>query len=98
MESQRLMPVLRRSGRKAIDLSADYRLKDAALYTTWYKAPHEDAARLAGGVSAPPEPHRKDDPNAPRLPPPRRYPLGAMRATPTGLPAAAAALRRSRRA
>jgi N-acetyl-gamma-glutamyl-phosphate reductase len=42
MESQRAVPTLRRHGRKVIDLSADYRLHDAALYTTWYKAPHID--------------------------------------------------------
>ena len=61
MESQRLVPVLRRRGRKAIDLSADYRLRDAALYVTWYKAPHEDAAGLAEAVYGLPELHRKAD-------------------------------------
>ena len=59
MESQRLVPVLRRNRRKAIDLSADYRLKDAGLYTTWYKAAHEDAAGLAEAVYGMPELHRK---------------------------------------
>ena len=57
MESQRLMPTLRRHGKKAIDLSADYRLKDATLYTTWYKAPHEDASGLAEAVYGLPEIH-----------------------------------------
>src|SRR6266705_846781 len=31
MESQHAVPVLRRLGRKVIDLSADYRLRDASL-------------------------------------------------------------------
>src|SRR5688572_30992291 len=37
MESQRAVPVLRAAGRKVIDLSADYRLRDAQDYVTWYK-------------------------------------------------------------
>src|SRR5437016_2865811 len=40
MESQKMVPVLRKRGRKVIDLSADYRLHDAADYTTWYKTAH----------------------------------------------------------
>src|SRR2546423_670916 len=35
MESQRAVPVLRAAGRKVIDLSADYRLRDAQDYVTW---------------------------------------------------------------
>jgi ribosomal protein S9 len=81
MESQRLMPVLRRSGRKAIDLSADYRLKDAALYTTWYKAPHEDAAGLAEAVYGLPELHRKQIAAASLIASPGCYPMGAVLAT-----------------
>ena len=78
MESQRLMPVLRRSGRKAIDLSADYRLKDAALYTTWYKAPHEDAAGLAEAVYGLPELHRKAIASASLVASPGCYAAGAI--------------------
>lgn len=33
-----------------IDLSADYRLKDAALYERWYNEPHHDAGQLADAV------------------------------------------------
>lgn len=33
-----------------IDLSADYRLKDVAVYENWYREPHQDAARLAEAV------------------------------------------------
>ena len=50
MESQRAVPVLRAAGRKVIDLSADYRLRDAEDYVTWYKAPHIDPADLADAV------------------------------------------------
>ena len=53
MESQRAVPVLRARGRKVIDLSADYRLRDPRDYVTWYKAPHVDAERARrGGVRA----------------------------------------------
>jgi N-acetyl-gamma-glutamyl-phosphate reductase len=81
MESQRLMPKLRRHGRKAIDLSADYRLRDAALYTTWYKAPHEDAAGLAEAVYGLPELHRKQVAGASLVASPGCYPMGAVLAT-----------------
>ena len=50
MESQRAVPVLRQRGRKVIDLSADYRLRDRSLYATWYKADHIDAAGLGEAV------------------------------------------------
>jgi N-acetyl-gamma-glutamyl-phosphate reductase len=50
MESQRAVPVLRSRGRKVIDLSADYRLRDASLYATWYKAGHVDADGLKAAV------------------------------------------------
>src|SRR6266851_2043071 len=81
MESQRLMPTLRRHGKKAIDLSADYRLKDATLYTTWYKAPHEDASGLAEAVYGLPELHRKQVAGASLVASPGCYPMGAILAT-----------------
>jgi len=81
MESQRLMPTLRRHGKKAIDLSADYRLKDPALYTTWYKAPHEDASGLAEAVYGLPELHRKAIAAASLVASPGCYPMGAILAT-----------------
>jgi N-acetyl-gamma-glutamyl-phosphate reductase len=81
MESQRLMPTLRRHGKKAIDLSADYRLKDATLYTTWYKAAHEDAGGLAEAVYGLPELHRKQVAGASLVASPGCYPMGAVLAT-----------------
>jgi N-acetyl-gamma-glutamyl-phosphate reductase len=81
MESQRLMPTLRRHGRKAVDLSADYRLKDATLYATWYKAPHEDAGGLAEAVYGLPELHRKQVAGASLVASPGCYPMGAVLAT-----------------
>jgi N-acetyl-gamma-glutamyl-phosphate reductase len=81
MESQRAVPVLRRQGRKVVDLSADYRLRDASLYTTWYKAPHIDPAGLAEAVYGLPELHRKAIAQASLVASPGCYPMGAILAT-----------------
>jgi N-acetyl-gamma-glutamyl-phosphate reductase len=78
MESQRAVPVLRRHGRKVVDLSADYRLRDASLYTTWYKAPHVDPAGLAEAVYGLPELHRKAIAGASLVASPGCYPMGAI--------------------
>ena len=78
MESQRAVPVLRRRERKVIDLSADYRLRDASLYATWYKAPHEDADGLREAVYGMPELHRKDIAGASLVASPGCYPMGAV--------------------
>jgi len=81
MESQRVMPVLRGRGRRAIDLSADYRLRDAGDYATWYRAPHQDAAGLAEAVYGLPELHRKAIAGAGLVAVPGCYPAGALLAT-----------------
>jgi N-acetyl-gamma-glutamyl-phosphate reductase len=81
MESQKAVPVLRRHGRKVIDLSADYRLRDAADYTTWYKTAHTDPAGLAEAVYGLPELHRKAIASASLVASPGCYPVGAVLAT-----------------
>jgi N-acetyl-gamma-glutamyl-phosphate reductase len=81
MESQKAVPVLRRRGARAIDLSADYRLHDAADYTTWYKAPHVDAEGLAEAVYGLPELHRKAIVSASLVASPGCYPAGTILAT-----------------
>ena len=81
MESQRAVPVLRARGRKVIDLSADYRLREAADYVTWYKAAHIDAAGLAEAVYGLPELHRKAIAAASLVANPGCYPAGAILAT-----------------
>lgn len=78
MESHKVVPVLRRHGRKVIDLSADYRLKDVAAYVTWYKAPHADPAGLAEAVYGLPELHRKAIASASLVANPGCYPVGAI--------------------
>lgn len=47
-------PLLEREIR-VIDLSADYRLRDAKVYEEWYKEPHQDAANLSHAVYGLPE-------------------------------------------
>ena len=81
MESQKAVPVLRKKGRKVIDLSADYRLHDAADYTTWYKTSHIDPTGLAEAVYGLPELHRKTIAAASLVASPGCYPVGAILAT-----------------
>jgi len=78
MESQRAVPVLRAHGRKIVDLSADYRLRDPQDYVTWYKAPHIDPAGLAEAVYGLPELHRKAIAGASLVASPGCYPMGAI--------------------
>jgi N-acetyl-gamma-glutamyl-phosphate reductase len=78
MESQRAVPVLRARGRRVIDLSADYRLRDPEDYVTWYKAPHGDPAGLAEAVYGLPELHRKAISGASLVASPGCYPVGAV--------------------
>lgn len=49
------VPVLAESGVKCIDLSGDYRFRDAAVYEKWYEHVHTDAGRLAEAVYGLPE-------------------------------------------
>ncbi len=44
------VPGLLAHGLKVVDLSADYRLKDSAIYQQWYKHEHADAHNLSHAV------------------------------------------------
>jgi N-acetyl-gamma-glutamyl-phosphate reductase len=81
LESQRTVPVLRARGVKVIDLSADYRLRNAADYVEWYKAAHLDPEGLAHAVYGLPELHRKSIAGASLVASPGCYPVGAILAT-----------------
>jgi N-acetyl-gamma-glutamyl-phosphate reductase len=81
MESQKAVPVLRRHGRRAIDLSADYRLRDPNDYVTWYRAPHIDLPGLGEAVYGLAELHRKAIAQAAVVGTPGCYPAGAILAT-----------------
>jgi N-acetyl-gamma-glutamyl-phosphate reductase len=58
--SMDVVPLLRKRGKKVIDLSADYRLKDFKLYEAWYKVKHKDRKNLKKAVYGLPEIHKAD--------------------------------------
>jgi N-acetyl-gamma-glutamyl-phosphate reductase len=59
-----VVPGLRQRGVRVIDLSADYRLKDAAIYADWYNHEHSDPEGLSEAVYGLPELFRKRIPDA----------------------------------
>jgi N-acetyl-gamma-glutamyl-phosphate reductase len=76
--SMESVPPLLDRGIKIIDLSADYRLKDAAVYREWYKEPHRDAANLAHAVYGLPELFGDRIPGATLVANPGCYPQTAI--------------------
>ncbi|MCL4491645.1 MAG: N-acetyl-gamma-glutamyl-phosphate reductase [Nitrospirae bacterium] len=57
--SQEAVDYFFRKGKKVVDLSADYRIADAAVYEEWYKTPHNYKETLEGAVYGLPELHRE---------------------------------------
>src|SRR5262245_23598900 len=53
--SMESIPPLLERGIRVVDLSADYRLRDPAVYQEWYKEAHHDSANLAQAVYGLPE-------------------------------------------
>ena len=70
-------PALLDAGLRVIDLSADYRLADPALYAAVYDHPHEDTANLADAVYGLPELFRDQLPGAMLVANPGCYPTAA---------------------
>ena len=62
------------SGTKVIDLSADYRIKDVAVYETWYKMEHKTPQYLEEAVYGLPELNRDKIKNARLIANPGCYP------------------------
>jgi N-acetyl-gamma-glutamyl-phosphate reductase len=58
--SQSTLPVMLERGVRAIDLSADYRLRDPLAYIYWYGAEHHDRDNLARAVYGLPEVYRDE--------------------------------------
>ena len=54
-ESFKLVPALLKNGAKVIDIGAEYRFKDAAVYEQWYKEKHECKELLEQTVYGLPE-------------------------------------------
>ena len=55
-----LVPTLLQQGSKVIDIAADFRLRDASLYPTWYKVIHTAPEYLTEAVYGLPEIHREE--------------------------------------
>ena len=57
--SMQIAPALLKQNKIVIDLSADYRLKDANEYKTWYGSVHEDKQNLKDAIYGLPELYRE---------------------------------------
>jgi N-acetyl-gamma-glutamyl-phosphate reductase len=66
------------AGKHVVDLSADYRLKDPAIYETWYKTPHDQHDLLKQAVYGLPEFHREAIKKARLVASPGCYPTAAI--------------------
>lgn len=66
------------AGKHVVDLSADYRLKDPAVYETWYKARHGHEDLLKQAVYGLPELHREAIKKARLVASPGCYPTAAI--------------------
>ena len=67
-----------KAGRKVIDLSADFRLRDARSYETWYQTPHPCPDLLRTAVYGLPELHRDAIRSASLVASPGCYPTAAI--------------------
>jgi N-acetyl-gamma-glutamyl-phosphate reductase len=76
--SQDVVATLYKVGKKIIDLSADYRLKDAAVYRKWYDTRHKFPILLKKAVYGLPELYREKIKRASIIANPGCYPTGAI--------------------
>jgi N-acetyl-gamma-glutamyl-phosphate reductase len=75
--AMKIAPQLLEAGKKIIDLSADFRLKDVAAYKEWYKAEHTAPQLLSHAVYGLPELNKKAIANAQLVANPGCYPTSA---------------------
>ncbi len=76
--SQETVASLNKAGKKVIDLSADYRLKNAKEYKGWYNSPHKFPYLLKKAVYGIPEIYRDKIKLASIIANPGCYPTGAI--------------------
>ena len=76
--SMAFVPKLLDAGLKVVDFSADYRLKDIAVYEEFYKVKHTDTANLSRAVFGLPELFRKQIKGADLIANPGCFPTGAL--------------------
>ncbi|HET6515699.1 MAG TPA: N-acetyl-gamma-glutamyl-phosphate reductase [Thermodesulfovibrionales bacterium] len=67
-----------KKGKKVVDLSADFRLRDAEVYEEWYKTSHKFPDTLKKAVYGLPEIYRKKIAKASIIANPGCYPTGAI--------------------
>ena len=73
-----IAPSLLKAKKRVIDLSADYRLKDAKLYKEWYGKDHTDSGNLSQAVYGLPELYREEIKSAQIIANPGCYPTGII--------------------
>ncbi|MDD5072455.1 MAG: N-acetyl-gamma-glutamyl-phosphate reductase [Candidatus Omnitrophica bacterium] len=76
--SMLFVPDFLKAGKKVVDLSADYRLKDAGVYEKWYGAKHTSAALLKDAVYGLPELYKKEIARSKFIANPGCYPTGSI--------------------
>lgn len=76
--SMGFVPKLLDAGLKVVDFSADYRLKDRAVYEEFYAVKHVDTANLEHAVYGLPELFRQEIKDAELVANPGCYPTGAL--------------------
>lgn len=76
--SLKLVPQLIKGGKRVIDLSADYRIKDSKVYTKFYAVKHADPKGLRKSVYGLPELYRNDIKEAELVANPGCYPTAAI--------------------
>jgi N-acetyl-gamma-glutamyl-phosphate reductase len=76
-QSQKLVPELLQKGIQVVDLGADFRLKDASAYATWYHDEHSAPELLERAVYGLVERHRSELPGAQLIAAPGCYPTAS---------------------
>jgi len=76
--SMEFAPAILKKGKKVIDLSADFRLKDVKTYEKWYEIKHECPGLLKKAVYGLPELYRKEIKDADLIANPGCYPTSAI--------------------
>ncbi|HAA88973.1 MAG: N-acetyl-gamma-glutamyl-phosphate reductase [Thermoanaerobacterales bacterium 50_218] len=76
--SSSLVPKIFNKGKKVIDLAADFRVPDLAIYEKWYQVPHGAPDLLPEAVYGLPELFRSSIPAARLIANPGCYPTGAL--------------------
>jgi N-acetyl-gamma-glutamyl-phosphate reductase len=76
--SQETVALLYKAGKKVIDLSADYRLKNAKVYKKWYNTPHLFSSLLKKSVYGLPEIYRDKIRYSSIIANPGCYPVSAI--------------------